>query len=408
MDAIVTEDLEGTAYGRRSGTYDKELTEVGPGTPCGELMRRYWHPIAVSADVTTTPQKVRLLGEDLILFRDGRGRVGLLTPSCCHRGASLYYGKVEDEGIRCCYHGWQFDVQGRCVDQPCEPDGGRNRARVRQPWYPVEELYGLVFAYMGPPAKKPILPRWEVLENLGADEKIFAYGYTGFGVGADDTVKIIPWNWMQNWENMMDPFHVPILHTRHRAVQYMPEAAALPEVDYKPTDLGMSYIAHRTLKDGRKVERVTLAIIPDIALVPDQRLEVTGPTGFLRWLVPVDDRSHMLFYALRMPAETDGKQAFLKVSRPRPMGDDRMWSEMTEAEHQHFPTDWEAQESQGTIPMHSSEHLVNSDRGIALLRQMLRRQIHKVQKGEDPIGVTFDPAEAVYRVNSGNYIRPAE
>jgi len=405
---IVTDDFEGVAYGRRAGTHDKELTEVGPGTPCGELMRRYWHPIAVSADVTTTPQKVRLLGEDLILFRDGKGRPGLLTPSCCHRGASLYYGKVEDEGIRCCYHGWQFDVQGRCIDQPCEPDGGRNKHRVRQPWYPVEERYGLVFAYMGPSIKKPILPHWEVLENLRPDEKIFAYGNTGFGVGADDTVKVIPWNWMQNWENMMDPFHVPILHTRHRAVQYMPEAAALPEVDYAPTDLGMSYIAHRTLKDGRRVERVTLAIIPDIALVPDQRLEVTGPTGFLRWLVPVDDRSHVLFYVLRMPAAADGKDTFLKVSRPRPMGDERMWSEMSEAEHQHFPTDWEAQESQGTIPAHSNEHLVNSDRGIALLRQMLRRQIHKVQAGEDPIGVTFDPAKAIYRVNSGNYILPAK
>jgi hypothetical protein len=188
----------------------------------------------------------------------------------------------------------------------------------------------------------------------------------------------------------------------------MPEAATLPEVEYKATDLGMSYIAHRTLKDGRKVERVTLALIPDIALVPDQRLEITGPTGFLRWLVPVDDNNHVLFYALRMPADADGKDTFLKVSRPRPMGDDKMWSEMTVAEHQHFPTDWEAQQSQGTIPLHSNEHLVNSDRGIALLRQMLRRQIHKVQKGEDPIGVTFDSAKSVYRVNSGNYIKPAK
>jgi phenylpropionate dioxygenase-like ring-hydroxylating dioxygenase large terminal subunit len=405
---IAAQDSEGCAYGRRPGTHDRELTEVGPGTPCGELMRRYWHPIAVSVDLTTKPQKVRLLGEDLILFRDGRGQPGLLTPNCAHRGASLYYGKVEEDGIRCCYHGWQFDVQGRCIDQPCEPEGGRNKHRVRQPWYPVEERYGLVFAYMGPPEKKPILPRWDMLEGLGLDEKIYAYGYTGFGVGADDTVRIIPWNWMQNWENMMDPFHVPMLHTRHRAVQYMPEAGALPEVDFEPTELGMSYIAHRTLKDGRKVDRVTLAIIPDVALVPDQRLEVTGPTGFLRWLVPVDDESHCLFYALRVPADVDGNELFQKVSRPRPMGDNRMWSEMTEEEHQHYPTDWEAQMSQGTIPRHSAEHLLTTDKGIALLRQLLRRQIRLVQKGEDPIGVTFDPAKAVNKVKSGNYFRPAE
>src|SRR5262245_15614700 len=116
---------DGSAYGRPKPSYDAELTEVGSGTPCGEFMRRYWQPVAVSANVSMKPQYVRILGEDLILFRDGRGRPGLLTPRCAHRGSSLFYGKVDENGIRCCYHGWQFDVEGRCLDQPCEPDNGK-------------------------------------------------------------------------------------------------------------------------------------------------------------------------------------------------------------------------------------------------------------------------------------------
>ena len=137
----------GTAYGLKPRRHDPVLTEVGAGTPMGELLRRYWHPVGLTVDASDTPRQVRVLGEDLILFRDGKGRAGLLYPRCAHRGTTLYYGKVDEKGVRCCYHGWQFDVEGRCIDQPCEPENGaRSRDRVRQPWYPVQELYGLVFA----------------------------------------------------------------------------------------------------------------------------------------------------------------------------------------------------------------------------------------------------------------------
>jgi len=134
-----------TAYDLPPPEYDAALTDVGRGTPMGELMRRYWHPIGLATDAGPTPKQVRALGEDLILFRDGAGRAGALHPRCCHRGSSLYYGKVEPRGIRCCYHGWLFDVEGQCLDQPCEPDGGaEHRGKARQPWYPVEERYGLL------------------------------------------------------------------------------------------------------------------------------------------------------------------------------------------------------------------------------------------------------------------------
>ena len=159
-------------YGFEVPTEVPELTHVGPGTPMGELMRRYWQPIEISGRLRERPRKIRILSEELVLFRDLSGRPGLVTPRCAHRGADLYYGKVDENGIRCPYHGWHYDVEGRCLDQPCEPQDSTHKNRVRQPWYPVEELYGLVWAYLGPPEKKPVLPHWDLFEDLKPDEKI--------------------------------------------------------------------------------------------------------------------------------------------------------------------------------------------------------------------------------------------
>jgi phenylpropionate dioxygenase-like ring-hydroxylating dioxygenase large terminal subunit len=276
---------------------------------------------------------------------------------------------------------------------------------VRQPWYPVEERYGLVFAYMGPPAKQPVLPHWDVLEDLKPGESLFAHGYTGFGVGADDTIRVVPMNWLRNIENIMDPFHVPMLHTRHRAVQYTPEAARLPEVSFEDTALGMNYIAHRQTGDGLEVRRVNSVMLPTLFMVPDQQLNVTGPSTYIRWVTPVDDDHHVLFHVMRVPAGQDGRANFLRSSRPRPMGTDKMWSEMTEDEHQHCPTDWEAMCSLGSIANHIDEHLRTSDRGVMMLRRLLQEQIRLVEAGGDPIGVTFDAAKARFKTEAGNYFR---
>src|SRR5205085_9281314 len=133
--------------------------------------RRYWHPIASSATLTPdVPHRTRVLGEDLIVFRYRQGRPGVVAERCAHRGSSLFYGRIEDDGIRCCYHGWKFDVQGHCLEQACEPALGRRRDAARQPWYPVEERYGLAFVYMGPPELKPELPRYDVLADPAEDE----------------------------------------------------------------------------------------------------------------------------------------------------------------------------------------------------------------------------------------------
>src|SRR5918996_377956 len=149
-----------SAYGLKIPEPYPELTRVGPGTPCGELMRRYWQPVCLSAELRELPKRVRILGEDLIAFRDGQGRAGLLFFRCSHRGTSLEYGRVEEKGIRCCYHGWLYDVGGRCLEQPAEAADSTLKEHIRHPAYKARELGGFVFAYIGPqPA--PLLPNYD-------------------------------------------------------------------------------------------------------------------------------------------------------------------------------------------------------------------------------------------------------
>ena len=243
----------GTAYGRPPPTYRKDLTEVGPGTPMGELLRRYWHPVGMAHDADQTPRKLRVLGENLILFRDRTGRPGLVHPHCAHRGSSLYYGKVEERGLRCCYHGWLFDVQGHCLEQPCEPDGGKLRHRVRQPWYPLQELYGLIWAYLGPPEKKPVLPRYECLETLDDGEFLEADDSSIGGGGP----RIIPCNWLQHYENLVDPFHVVVLHASFSGTQFVPQMALMPVVTWDTTPLSVRTISLRQLGGSSNPARDT-------------------------------------------------------------------------------------------------------------------------------------------------------
>ena len=141
------------------------LTRIGPETPAGQLLRRYWHPIAAAVELTEEKPKkrVRVLGEDLLLYRNQNGGYGLVRERCSHRGASLYYGFVEADGIRCAYHGWKYDACGKCVEQPFENPESGFREKIRHTAYPVEKLAGLLFAYLGPPEKKPLLPKWDLL-----------------------------------------------------------------------------------------------------------------------------------------------------------------------------------------------------------------------------------------------------
>jgi nitrite reductase/ring-hydroxylating ferredoxin subunit len=386
----------GSAYGRAPQYSNKLLTEVGPGTPCGELLRRYWHPIATSAQVQDVPRKVRVLGEDLVLFRDRSGRAGLLYPRCMHRGTSLYYGRIEAAGIRCCYHGWLFDVEGRCLDQPCEPDGGRHRDSARQPWYPVEERYGCVFAYLGPPEKKPVLPRYDNLDSLAPDEMLWSH-VGGFGATGDDSLSIVPYSWLQMNDNIMDPFHVQVLHSTFSGVQFHHKFALMPQVDFFAVDHGVCYSAVRQLEDGQEVDRISSWLMPNIMSVPDIQFRA-GASSNVAWVVPVDDSSYVMAMVMKLPKGSDGPG--LRING-------KLWGEMTEAERQRFPGDFEAQSGQGPISLHSEEHLVTSDRGVMMQRRILEKQIEVVAAGGDPLGVSFDASKAVHAVRSGNFFRAA-
>lgn len=380
----------GTAYEFTPGLPRLELTQVGRGTPYGEVLRRYWQPIALSSDASKTPRQVRVLGEDLILFRTGRGSPGLLYPRCAHRGASLFYGGVERDGIRCCYHGWVFDTEGRCLEQPCEPENGLHRDRVRQPWYPVHERYGLIWAYLGPPDRKPLLPRYDVLETAAADESLIT---DGSGVGGGGPA-FLDFNWLQHWENVLDPFHVPILHARFSGFQFSPEMALMPEVQFEYTACGVRSTQRRFLGDGRTLRRVTEVMFPNLRVVPSPRLKA-GPTNILGWVVPCDDESFQIFTVAK-----DAAPDFLIKLRSTYGG--KTWSELTPEEHQRMPGDYEAQKSQGTITLHGDDHLITTDQGVAMLRRMMAKQIRNVAGGGDPPGVIFDGNDVI-AIEGGNF-----
>jgi nitrite reductase/ring-hydroxylating ferredoxin subunit len=390
--------LKGAAYGRPRQHSNELLARVGPGTPCGEYMRRFWQPLLPSSDFTSRPREVRILGEDLIAFRDGAGRPGLLYPRCMHRGTTLLYGHVEPDGIRCCYHGWKFAVDGTCLDQPCEPNGGLNREAARQPWYPVQERYGLAWAYMGPPDKMPILPRYDCMEPLGEGEVYRAAVGKIHGDPAGHDV--MPYSWLHMNDNVMDPFHVQVLHTTFSGVQFVREFGIMPTVDFEYVPDGVIYKAYRKLDDGREVDRISTWLVPHIMSVPSVLL-AEGRSNNLGFTVPVDDTHSRILVTARTLPNLD-RRAGTGLSKMKP------WTQMTLEERQDTPGDYEAQVGQGPISLHSEEHLATSDRGIAMQRRMLERDIHKVMDGGDPEGVIFDPAQEMVHVPSGNFYRQVQ
>jgi phenylpropionate dioxygenase-like ring-hydroxylating dioxygenase large terminal subunit len=382
----------GTGYERRADTFKADLVRVGRGTPMGELLRRYWHPVGLIGDANGTPRRLRVLGEDLILFRDGAGAAGLLHARCCHRGTTLYYAKVEQRGIRCCYHGWLFDAQGHCLEQPCEREGGLFKEKARQPWYPLEERYGLIFAYMGPPDRKPVLPRYECLEVVDDSEFIEADDSSIGGGGP----AIIPCNWLQHYENVVDPFHVPILHGSFSGAQFTQAMASMPNVVFETSPRGVTVRTTRKGDDGKTFYRVTEAAIPTLRVVPNPRVAQFSRVESIGWVLPIDDTSFRIYVAGRVRQAGD-------IGRMRSKFNGKYWWEMAEEEHRLHPGDYEAQVGQGPITSHSQEHLAQSDRGILMLRRMLQEQLDALAEGRDPIGINFDPAAPPIAFDAGNY-----
>ncbi len=380
----------GTGYELPEPDVALDLVEVERGTPAGELLRRYWHPFALAADATDVPKAVRILGENLILFRDGSGRPGLVHDRCCHRGTSLYYGKVEERGIRCCYHGWLFDVEGHTLDMPCEPGGGQHLERYRQPWYPLVDYHGMLFVYMGSPERKPAFPTYDILEDVAEGWEVVADD-NNIGLHGDPT----PCNWFQTHENVMDPFHVYVLHAGFSGNQFVAEMQSLPDVSWHFTPQGVKSHQDRELDDGRFFHRVTEVLMPNVRIVASPFVEHEGQATSVAWTLPISRTETKIFTILTRPIGAPSRRASYGGKR---------WEDLTEAEHQQMPGDYEAMVSQGPVTLHSEEHFASSDRGVAMFRRRFRECLKQLAAGDDPPFVAYDAASARYQVRAGNYI----
>ena len=382
----------GSAYDLTEPSVDTDLTDVVRGTPTGEMLRRYWQPIELSETVQELPLSVRVLGEDLILFRTKSGEPGLVHPRCCHRGTSLLFGRTEKEGIRCCYHGWLFNPQGVCLEQPCEPNPTEVNTYFRQPWYPVEERYGLVFAYLGPPEQKPQLPQYDVLENLVDGEYLRSNG-NSIGAGGP---KRMPCNWFQTHENIMDPYHVLVLHSSFSDIQFTQDMGRAMSVTYHETPTGMYSIQLRKLEDGSTLRRQTEAVLPNVRIVADPRLNIMGASNNVAWTLPVDSTNTRIFTVFKFG---NGKIEPERLGEAAMYGG-KTWFELDDVGHQRFPGDFEAQVGQGAITWHSEEHLAFSDEGVREFRKLHRAKVREVSES----GRVKQQAEI--KVTAGNFIDP--
>ena len=358
---------------------DAELSHVGPDTPCGEYLRRFWQPICFSDELKDLPHRVKILGEELVVFRDRSGAVGLLELHCPHRGASLEYGLIDAKGIRCCYHGWLFAADGTILEMPGEPPHSTLKDRLYHGAYPTHEYAGVVFSYMGPPDQQPPFPVHDSFLRPGyrlmAGPKYF-----------------YPCNWLQIMENAMDPAHTAFLHTIVSGAQFTEEFGVLPELEFIETPVGMIYIGTRRVGDNVWV-RMVEAVLPNLQKVPaiweDGRREhpFSGPI-VSRWVVPQDD-TNTIFIELRHVSESEGVTPAWLADRTI-MAPAQLAADSYEA-GQRQPGDYEAQVSQRPIAIHALEHIGATDRGVMMFRNQTRRGIRAVQAGHDPAGLCRDP-----------------
>jgi phenylpropionate dioxygenase-like ring-hydroxylating dioxygenase large terminal subunit len=386
-----------SGYGRIASVpaENAELTHVTAGTPMGEVLRRYWQPVCLSSDIDELPKKVQILGEELVAFRDGKGRVGVLDLHCAHRGTSLEYGRIEAKGIRCCYHGWLFAPDGECLEQPGEPPGSNFRNKVAQPAYPAREFGGLVFAYMGPPEREPRFPRFDVLEKAGW--KLFAYRNTSRGAVADC-------NWLQIQENAMDPVHTAFLHSTISTRQFTDIYATLPQLDFDETAYGMKYVRTAKLPSGRTFVRVQENFTPNMRSVADNLTPdrpYTDRATLIGWWVPVDNTRTLGFHIEAYdPADKEKVSTFSQAKEGRTA--DTQEKHRDYEDTQRNPDDKEAQTSQRPIAVHALERLGTTDRGVIMFRKLLKRAIKDVQEGRDPQNAFRD--DTIIKVIAGNTV----
>lgn len=379
---------------------------TGPGTPGGDLLRRYWQPIMLVDDLPAArdPVPLRILGEDLVLFRDDRGRLGLLGRQCAHRCADLSYGRVENGGLRCVYHGWLFDIEGHCLEQPGEPGKGQHRDRVLQKAYPCQERAGAVWTYMGP-GEPPLFPDYPALTAPDA------YRFSARWLSNC--------NWLQASEGNVDPVHTSFLHAlevpaadadplRKAQAQEVFGSDVAPRLSVQETRFGLRVIAERRQQpEGRRLVRVTNFVMPNACAIGGAETPFGRGGASMFWHVPIDDTSHWRFEfvfhskaalprdrlreAYRQEADERGvpwRNASNRFGQRRDMLD-RSFVGMGQT----FPVhDLFVTESQGEIHDRDNEHLVTSDVAIARSRRQLMQALQDLAEGREPRGVVREPA----------------
>ena len=367
---------------RDSAGEDPELTHIGPGTPCGEYLRRFWHGVALSKELGDLPLPIRLFGEDLVLFRDGRGQVGLLHRQCAHRSASLEYGHIEDRGIRCCYHGWLWDVDGTLLEAPAEPAGSPLFSRVRQGAYPALEYKGIIFAYLGPAAEVPEFPVYDTFEI--PDTVMEPYTCT------------FPCNWLQVTENGIDPVHSMFLHTRVNGPQFADTWGVLGDVQYHDGAFAVYCTIARRV-DSHIWTRVQENILPNITqsgavhTIDGRTPRYFGRNTFFRWCVPLDDTTTKVVAWANFGERTDPTE-WNTPDNIEILEQGEIFDRPAE-ERQRRPGDYEAMVGQGPIVVHARENPGTSDKGVSLFRRRIREDIRALASGRSPVkAASFGPA----------------
>lgn len=375
------------------------LTRVGPGTAMGNLMRRYWLPALLSEEIPEPdcdPARVRLLGEDLVAFRDTNGRIGLLAERCAHRGTSLFFGRNEDCGLRCVYHGWKYDFEGNVVETPAEPADSDFRKKLRHTSYPCREIAGMIFAYLGPQDRCPLLPRYE-WANL-RPEQVYP------------VKSLLQCNYLQGIEGDFDSSHTSFLHNNNLQNSERLKRDGAPALEAEDTSYGMRAISIRKLGAEQVYVRTSPYIMPSFSIVPGPptaKFEEDDLRGFRFW-VPIDDTATWL-YILNMrkkpldDKEREGLRSWVRedYSRVRSLRNDylidrelqrtRLFSgiQSVNAAEQ----DGCATESMGPIYDRSKEHLGYSDKTIIALRKRLLTAVTGLEQGIEPPHLIYDPKE---------------
>jgi 5,5'-dehydrodivanillate O-demethylase oxygenase subunit len=375
------------------------LTRVGPGTPGGDLLRRYWLPIAAAAELNEeNPTKfVRVLGEDLVLFRDKSGSFGLIQDHCPHRGASMLYGRVEERGIACAYHGWLYDTAGNCLETPAEPADSNFYLTVKATAYPVQRFLGLCWTYMGP-APAPVLTPYDVWMRKDGTHRVH------FQPRLDC-------NWVQAMENSVDPAHNQILHQRLTLSGVYADGSVgpvgdEPQVPVSTTRGFVDWIDHydwyevpygglmkkRVFKNGMVDEHPVL--FPNI-------LRHQTSTQIR---VPIDDTHTSIVFISFVPSPDgsvveDEPEPTVRYVAPYKAPGDAIHPytrfDMSQGQQQ----DHMAWETQGPIVNRTIERLATTDQGVVMYREMLQREILKVQEGMDPLGVIRDSVHPIVDTN---------